>query len=300
MTTTSRRTRAANQERIRRVFKTEIEFIGGDSFHTADADAVILAPAPAGSSGESRRKPPPGTPPFLSALYEFPLLTQPQEHHLFRKMNYLKFQAASLRDTLGPGRVSLATVNRFERMLSDALSIRNHIVRSNLRLVVSIARKLIDRANSFDDLVSDGIPPLIRAVEIFDFDRGTRFSTYATWAIRNCLFRASTRNHKLRSRFRTSAESVFAAKAETRASVREDVAYHERLRETVRRGLKELDERDRKIVKARFALDGSDRPLRFREIAEELHISTERVRQLFARSLGRLEDAVGADALAVV
>lgn len=300
MPTTRRRSRSASRERIRRLLATEIEFINSDAFHQPEAKRIILAPTPTRSQGASSPKPPPGTPPFLAALYEFPLLTAEQEHHLFRKMHFLKFQAATLRDELDSENAGISQVNRIERLLAEALSIRNHIVQSNLRLVVSIAKKLVDPVNSFDELVSEGTPPLMRAVEIFDFDRGTRFSTYATWAVRNCLFRASPRNHKLHRRFRTSADNVFVAAAETKSSVRENVAHHEQLCEIVRRGLKDLDDRDRKIVKARFALDGSDQPSRFREIAEELNISTERVRQLLARSLGRLQESVGPDPLAVI
>lgn len=288
------------KDRVEVLREMDIEFIDSESFRLPDAESIILGPAPKNKRTSPSPKPPSGTPPFLAALYEFPLLSPEQEHHLFRKMNFLKFQAEELRKQWNPVRVTSAATRRFEQLLAESLAIRNHIVQSNLRLVVSIAKKLIDGANSFDELVSEGIPPLIRAVEIFDFDRGTRFSTYATWAVRNCLHRASPRNRKLRTRFRTSADAVFAGAAENRSSVTEDVAYHRRLRETVRQGLKKLDARDRKIVKARFALDGSDRPRRFREIAEELNLSTERVRQLLARSLGRLQENVCPDALAVI
>ena len=64
--------------------------------------------------------------------------------------------------------------------------------------------------------------------------------------------------------------------------------------------ISQLESRDQTIVNARFGLNGSGRPLKFREIAERLNISTERVRQLMARSLNRLQDMVEESALELV
>jgi RNA polymerase primary sigma factor/RNA polymerase sigma factor len=133
---------------------------------------------------------------------------------------------------------------------------------------------------------------LIRAVEIFDFTRGTRFSTYATWAVRNGLFRTSKRNHKLRGRQRLQAEDWLDTVPEPNGTVSEDNILQKELRDGLKKGLKRLKPRDRRIVAARFGLGKSQEPQKFREIAADLNLSTERVRQLLARSLTRLESAV--------
>lgn len=76
------------------------------------------------------------------------------------------------------------------KSLSGDLSARNHMIQCNLRLVVKIARRYLNRGLSLLDLVEEGNLGLIRAVEKFDPERGFRFSTYATWWIRQNIERA--------------------------------------------------------------------------------------------------------------
>ena len=283
---------SAQQRRARRLMLTEIEFISSPQFKKADAAEEILAPMPEHPSDSRRKtaKAPPGTPPYLAALYEIPLLTHDQEHHLFRQMNFLKYQAEKLRRQIDPDHPNIGRLDQIEAMLSDALRLRNEIVQANLRLVVSIAKKLVDDANSFDDLVAEGNVPLIRAVEIFDFERGTRFSTYATWAVRNSLLRLRKKNQKVRVRYQSSKEGLFEGESDERNSLRSEETFHSNVQEAVREMLPILSKREQKIVKARFGIDSDKPPQKFREIAENLHISTERVRQLLIRSLDQMQE----------
>ena len=113
------------------------------------------------------------------------MLTREQEVHLFRKMNFRKYQAARLREAIDPSRTLHADLDRVEELLREAGAIRNRIIRSNLGLVAYIVKKTSGPCQDFFDLVSEGNLALIRASERFDFGRGNRFSTYATWAIIN-------------------------------------------------------------------------------------------------------------------
>lgn len=292
--------KAADYERACRIATHEIEYIHSRTFEVPNAAEKILGPYPDVSPEGSRAglpKAPRGTPPYLAGLYAIPLLTHAQEQYLFRKMNFLKFRANQLRRRIDPDRPDSKLLNQIERLLADALALRNQIVQSNLRLVVSIAKKFVDSASSFDDVVSDGNVPLIRAAEIFDFDRGTRFSTYATWAIRNSLCRTSSRNRRQRARYLTGRDAAFESVSDQRTSHHGDESYHHGLRVALERIASKLDPRDRKIVMARFGLKGDGRPQKFREIAASLNISAERVRQLLARSLNHMKQSEEAQAL---
>lgn len=292
-----------HRRRARRILDREIEYIRSPSFEAPDAAERILGPPDGGEDGtgefEARRptaEPPPGTPPYLAELYSIPLLTAEEESDLFRRMNFLKYRADVLRQDLDPDRPRPDRLDHIETLLSDALRVRNRIVQANLRLVVSVAKKMVDHANSLDELISDGNLPLIRAVEIFDFERGTRFSTYATWAIRNSLYRSTPRNRRRLTRYRTGTKAAFEILSDHRFRPRGRESYHRGLRAAIDRMLSELDSRDRAIVLSRFGLD-DDRPRRFREIAEQFNLSTERVRQLLNRSLDRLQDLAETEAV---
>ena len=74
-------------------------------------------------------------------------------------------------------------MDQIEELYDEAVTTENQIVRANLRLVVSIAKRHVSPVENFFELVSDGNISLMRAVEKFDYSRGLKFSTYASWAI---------------------------------------------------------------------------------------------------------------------
>ncbi|MFN0195424.1 MAG: sigma-70 family RNA polymerase sigma factor [Planctomycetaceae bacterium] len=285
---------ASLDERISRIQSATIEFHHSPEFdHKGAADIILASYAGDPEPGERVNLPtaPRGTPPYLAALYDFPLLSRAEEHHYFRQMNYLNYRADRLRSELSKSRIPSSVCDRIEKKLSEARYIRNHLVQSNLRLVVSIAKTIARSPAELDELISDGNVPLIRAVEIFDFQRGTRFSTYATWAIRHFLFRASTKMVKNQKRFLTEQDVSI-----------ETCSYHDEPIEEFNTAmadspaifgemLDQLDDRSRSIIVLRFGLDESERPHKFREIAEKWGVSTERVRQLYTKAIRRLQSA---------
>ena len=144
-----------------------------------------------------------GMPAHLERMCNTPLLSADEERQLFRAMNFLKYRADLLRSSLSTSRPSVRKMEQVQQALTMSLKVRNRLVNSNVRLVISIVHRFSDSVCSFDDLLSEGIRCLINAVEKFDYDRGFRFSTYATSAVRRELYRLVQRQHRDRSRYAT-------------------------------------------------------------------------------------------------
>ena len=83
----------------------------------------------------------------------------------------------------------LETCARLKRCLAKAHEGKTHMVEANLRLVISIAKKYTNRGQSFLDLIQEGNMGLMKGVEKFEYRRGYKFSTYATWWIRQAITR---------------------------------------------------------------------------------------------------------------
>ena len=107
-------------------------------------------------------------------------------------------------------------MDQIERLYDEAVSTKNQIIRANLRLVVSIAKRHVGPTQNFFELVSDGNMSLMRAVEKFDYARGNKFSTYASWAIMKNFARTIPDEHRHHDRFRTSHAEMFAATEDER------------------------------------------------------------------------------------
>jgi len=280
--------RILTELRARRICEQPLDFMLDPSFEAPGVEAEILAPMPDLASGKGRKtRPPEGLPPYLASLYDVPLLSREQEAHLFRKMNYLKYRASELRKTVDPARVKPAVLDQIEQFQEEALAVKNQIIRSNLRLVVSIAKKHLGTANNFFELVSDGNMSLIRAVEKFDYARGNKFSTYASWAIMRNYIRSIPEEKHRRDRFVTGHEEMFEAAADHRTDEFEYEAAQKRTRETVRGLLGRLSDRERRVLTSRFGLEGSVAHT-LEQLGQELGVTKERVRQIESRAQEKL------------
>lgn len=286
--------RIISEMRARRILELPLEYIPNPDFERILAEkreSEILGPMPPSDTVLKKPKLPPGLPPYLASLYEVPLLTREQEVHLFRKMNYLKFKACKLREQLDPARPRASLMEQIERLHDEAVAVKNEIISANLRLVVSIAKRHVGPMENFFELVSDGNVSLIRAVEKFDFARGNKFSTYASWAIMKNFARTIPDEHRHRDRFRTSQAELFTTAADVRTDQYEqEVAQYQR-EAAVQKILERLDERERTIIIKRFGLDRSQEPLTLKEVGAEIGVTKERVRQIEARTLSKLRKA---------
>jgi RNA polymerase primary sigma factor len=125
---------------------------------------------------------------YLKQIGKVPLLNAEQEVELAKRIEaglFAEEKLADSRDALRPDtRIDL------EWIAEDGRRAKNHLLEANLRLVVSLAKRYTGRGMLFLDLIQEGNLGLIRAVEKFDYTKGYKFSTYATWWIRQAITRA--------------------------------------------------------------------------------------------------------------
>ena len=280
--------RIVSEVRALRLIEQPIDFMDNDEFRKKNADEVILGPPPETERKAGRLKPPPGLPPYLASLYAIPLLTREDEQYYFRKMNYLKYKANKLQEKLNPAKPKTADMNDIESLLDQATEIKNFLIRSNLRLVVSIAKRHIKPNTNFFEMVSDGNMSLIRAIEKFDYSKGNKFSTYASWAIMKNYARTIPTEHKRLERFRTGTDEMFGYSEDNRSNQFYEELVNRKQRQIIGGILDQLEDRERSIIVQRFGLEEGSEPRTLEQVGQRMGVTKERIRQIEARALGKL------------
>ncbi|NQT14380.1 MAG: RNA polymerase subunit sigma-70, partial [Planctomycetes bacterium] len=144
--------RIVAEMRAQQILKLPLDYMPNEHFAEVQSEKQILAPVPTSDQPTKAVRAPKGLPPYMASLYAVPLLNRLQEVHLFRKMNYLKYKASKLVDRLDPERPKARLMNRIEKLYEESVATKNEIVRANLRLVVSIAKRHMSPSRNFFEL----------------------------------------------------------------------------------------------------------------------------------------------------
>lgn len=123
---------------------------------------------------------------YLKEVSRVPLLNAEEEVELAQRIE----RGRMAREELAKGNVNSKRRLELRKLIEDGWSAREHLITANSRLVISVAKKYMGRGVPFLDLIQEGNIGLIRATKKFDYRRGHKFSTYATWWIRQAVTRA--------------------------------------------------------------------------------------------------------------
>src|SRR5262245_38274118 len=127
---------------------------------------------------------------YFRQMAQEPLLTAQEEIELAKRIEMGKEARRSLHRPGARELYGQAWIVHMDRLIQDGQFAREHLGRANTRLVVSIAKRYMGQGLPFPDLIQEGNVGLMRAVDKYDYKRGNRFSTYATWWIRQAITRA--------------------------------------------------------------------------------------------------------------
>jgi RNA polymerase primary sigma factor len=183
-------------DRIDSVYKKlvelEVDIVEDESIREENEEELHLTPDETRPRLRPRDEPPlkaPTSDPvrmYLKEIGRVPLLTAQEEVELAKRIEAGLLAEAAL----AAGKSSLPQTDDLRWRAADGQGAKRHLVEANLRLVVSIAKRYVGRGMAFLDLIQEGNLGLIRAVEKFDYVKGFKFSTYATWWIRQAITRA--------------------------------------------------------------------------------------------------------------
>jgi RNA polymerase sigma factor (sigma-70 family) len=297
----SRRSRSAVyrvllDDRIERLARRKAKFHDDPIYHQADAldavNAIVGSADAAIVSGEPVRIPK-GLPPYLQDLYRTPLLTPQQERALFLKFNYHKMLFVQARRRFDPELARKRELDQLDAHWKDALAVKNRIVASNLRLVVSVARKHLQTGMNLMELISEGNITLMRAVESFDIHKGVRFSTYATFALMKGFARSVP---AMRAKSRGTGLDAAMDVADRRVEVDADRIV---ARDQLAQLLRVLNENERRVLNMHYGLNvtngsrGESSPATLESLGAEMGLSKHRVRQIEQTALAKLRAAAG-------
>jgi RNA polymerase sigma factor (sigma-70 family) len=287
--------RIITQRRVRKLLAIKIDYITSDEFLQPDAEEKIL------SEQSSIRRTPRKilTDPsakinqndwqhFIEAVKKIPMLNREQELQLFKRYNFLKYLVSEKVKKINLTSFCGKTAYQAQELLDEAGRLKNIIIEANLKLVVRIAGR--HSGANLGDLVSEGNIALMRAVEKFDYAKGFRFSTYASWVISRAFARyLPAEQAKMGTEL---PEEEFQIAAVENAGIDEIDNAHRSLMTAIDQN---LNEREQHVIRYHFGLSGTMVKKEFKtlkQIGDDLGVTKERVRQIELEALSKLRQTL--------
>ena len=294
--------RVINEVRAKSLIQEPVDYIYNAEFDDSAMEDVILGPMPDEEAFFQKMhsmRPPKEVDAQMAYLYERPILSREQEAHAFRKMNFLKHQLHTFKQSIDVSRTRVQDLQKIEELQEKIKDARDLLIECNQRLVHSEATRHVNSGLPLDELKSDANLSVMKAVEKFDYSRGFKFSTYATWAIRKNFARSIPDENTRRSRYMTGTDEIFDSKADIRTDEGEILAAADAARARVNRLLEYLDPRTRDVIRMRGGLDGSQE-MTLEQIGQHFGITKERVRQINVRGMKQLRDCAAQEGVELV
>jgi RNA polymerase sigma factor (sigma-70 family) len=218
------------------------------------------------------------------------LMSASEERLMFYRYNYCKMQLSRLKRKIRNTGLTLRRAEEFMEWHRKLEHFREYLVRTNLALVLAMAKRTRMGEVDFAEVVSEGNMALLRAVEKFNVDRGFKFSTYACRAILKAFSRTAMKSNRHRTRFPVEFEPDMEKSdwQDRRRDAVEEECIDE-LKAIVDRNLADLSNIEQTVIRRRFNWKQADEsPLTLEEVGRIIGVTKERVRQIQNKALAKI------------
>ncbi len=222
------------------------------------------------------------------------LMKGPEEKLMFLRFNYSKCRLQKLQKKLLKDGIDKDLAEDFLEWHRRFEHFREYLVRTNLALVLAMAKRTRLGETDFAEIVSEGNMALLRAVDKFNVDRGFKFSTYACRAILKAFSRTAMKSSRHKSRFPVEFEPDLEKSDwsdRKRDMVEEDCV--DELKQIVDRNLAELSDVEQTVIRRRFNWEQQEEsPLTLEEVGKIIGVTKERVRQIQNKALIKIRNVM--------
>jgi RNA polymerase primary sigma factor len=214
-----------------------------------------------------------------------------EEKMMFMRFNYSKLRLSRLQRKIKAEGLTRELADEFIEWHRRFEHFREYLTRTNLALVLAMAKRTRLGDIDFAEIVSEGNMALLRAVDKFNVDRGFKFSTYACRAILKAFSRAAMKHNRHRTRFPVEFEPDLEKsdwQDKKRDLVEEDCV--DELKQIVDRNLADLSNVEQTVLRRRFNWEqADDSPLTLEEVGKIIGVTKERVRQIQNKALAKIK-----------